>query len=58
LTKIFAFSFFISLIFSQTSNAVKSALLTQGIFDASQRFFGFILFKYSLASKDNVSIFS
>ena len=36
--KIFAFSFFISFIFSQTSNAVKSALLTPGIFEASPKF--------------------
>ena len=27
-------------------------------FEASPKFFGFILFKFSLASKDNVSIFS
>ena len=57
-TKIFVLSFFISLILSQTSNAVKSALLTPGIFEASPKFFGFILFKFSLASKDNVSIYS
>ena len=57
-TKLFVFSFFICFILSQTSNAVKSALLTPGILDASPKLVGFILFKFSRASKDKVSIWS
>ena len=45
-TKLFVFSFFSSFILSQTSNAVKSALLTPGILDASPKLVGFILFKF------------